>query len=85
MSPVRYELGFYNREDGILLSHRRDHHKSYTFVRSRLRWVCTEGHTNERTYVQRQRRRVRNAIRDKLPLRVALTVLFLYRVIAYAR
>jgi hypothetical protein len=29
MSPVRYELGFYIPEDGILHSHRRDNLKSY--------------------------------------------------------
>jgi hypothetical protein len=29
MSSVRYELGFYIAEDGILLSHRRDNLKSY--------------------------------------------------------
>jgi hypothetical protein len=29
MSPVRYELGFYTPEDGILHSHRREHLKSY--------------------------------------------------------
>jgi hypothetical protein len=27
--PVRYELGFVIPEDGILLSHRREHLKSY--------------------------------------------------------
>jgi hypothetical protein len=29
MSPVKYELGFYIPEDGILHSHRRDDLKSY--------------------------------------------------------
>jgi hypothetical protein len=29
MSPVRYELGFYVPEDGILHSHRRENIKSY--------------------------------------------------------
>jgi hypothetical protein len=29
MSPVRYELGFYIPEDGILHSHRRENLKSY--------------------------------------------------------
>jgi hypothetical protein len=29
MSPVRYELGFYIPEDGILYSHRRENLKSY--------------------------------------------------------
>jgi hypothetical protein len=29
MSPVRYELGFCIRENGILLSHRRENLKSY--------------------------------------------------------
>jgi hypothetical protein len=30
VSPVRYELGFYISEDGILHSHRRENLKSYT-------------------------------------------------------
>jgi hypothetical protein len=30
VSPVRYELGFYIPEDGILHSHCREHLKSYT-------------------------------------------------------
>jgi hypothetical protein len=30
VSPVRYELGFYIPEDGILHSHRREIFKSYT-------------------------------------------------------
>jgi hypothetical protein len=29
MSPVKYELGFYIPEDGILHSHRRENLKSY--------------------------------------------------------
>jgi hypothetical protein len=29
MSPVKYELGFYIPEDGILHSHRRENVKSY--------------------------------------------------------
>jgi hypothetical protein len=29
VSPLRYELGFYIPEDGILRSHRRENHKSY--------------------------------------------------------
>jgi hypothetical protein len=29
MSPVKYELGFYIPEDGILYSHRRENLKSY--------------------------------------------------------
>jgi hypothetical protein len=29
VSPVRYELGFYIPEDGILPSHRRENLKSY--------------------------------------------------------
>jgi hypothetical protein len=29
VSPVKYELGFYIPEDGILLSHRRENLKSY--------------------------------------------------------
>jgi hypothetical protein len=29
VSPVRYELGFYIPEDDVLLSHRREHLKSY--------------------------------------------------------
>jgi hypothetical protein len=32
MSPVRYELGFYIPEDGILHSHSRENLKSYTAV-----------------------------------------------------
>jgi hypothetical protein len=31
VSPVRYELGFYIPEDGILHSHRRENLKSYIF------------------------------------------------------
>jgi hypothetical protein len=31
VSPVRYELGFYIPEDGILHSHRREELKSDTF------------------------------------------------------
>jgi hypothetical protein len=30
VSPLKYELGFYIPEDGILHSHRREHLKSYT-------------------------------------------------------
>jgi hypothetical protein len=30
VSPVKYELGFYTREDDILHSHRRENLKSYT-------------------------------------------------------
>jgi hypothetical protein len=30
VSPVRYELGFYIPEDGILHSHRHEHLKCYT-------------------------------------------------------
>jgi hypothetical protein len=33
VSPVRYELGFYISEDGILHSHRRENLKSYTVIR----------------------------------------------------
>jgi hypothetical protein len=29
MSPVKYELGFYVPEDGILHSHCRENHRSY--------------------------------------------------------
>jgi hypothetical protein len=29
VSPVKYELGFYIPEDGILHNHRREHLKSY--------------------------------------------------------
>jgi hypothetical protein len=29
MSPVRYDLGFYIPENGIVHSHRRENHKSY--------------------------------------------------------
>jgi hypothetical protein len=32
VSPVRYELGFYMSEDGILHSHRREDLKSYRRV-----------------------------------------------------
>jgi hypothetical protein len=32
VSPVKYELGFYIPEDGILHSHRRENLKSYTSV-----------------------------------------------------
>jgi hypothetical protein len=32
MSPVKYELGFYIPEDGILHSHRRQHLKSYLYL-----------------------------------------------------
>jgi hypothetical protein len=32
MSPVRYELGFYIPEDGILHSHRRENLKSYNLL-----------------------------------------------------
>jgi hypothetical protein len=36
MFPVRYELGFYIPEDGILHSHRREYLKSYIqgFIRA---------------------------------------------------
>jgi hypothetical protein len=30
VSPLKYELGFYIPEDGILHSHRRENLKSYT-------------------------------------------------------
>jgi hypothetical protein len=32
VSPVKYELGFYIPEDGILHSHCRENLKSYTFL-----------------------------------------------------
>jgi hypothetical protein len=32
MSPVKYELGIYIPEDGILHSHRRENLKSYTVL-----------------------------------------------------
>jgi hypothetical protein len=32
VSPVRYELGFYIPEDGILHSHRRENVKSYILI-----------------------------------------------------
>jgi hypothetical protein len=32
MFPVRYELGFYIPEDGILHSHRRENLKSFTEI-----------------------------------------------------
>jgi hypothetical protein len=31
VSPVKYELGFYIPEDGIILSHRRENLKYYIF------------------------------------------------------
>jgi hypothetical protein len=31
VSPVMYELGFYNSEDDILHSHRRENLKSYIY------------------------------------------------------
>jgi hypothetical protein len=34
MSPVRYELGFYISEDGILHSHDRENLKSYIVSQS---------------------------------------------------
>jgi hypothetical protein len=38
VSPVKYELGFYNPEDGILHSHRRENLKSYTALTGRTLW-----------------------------------------------
>jgi hypothetical protein len=40
MFPVRYKLGFYIPEDGILHSHRRENHQSYIglFWLSIFRW-----------------------------------------------
>jgi hypothetical protein len=32
MSPVRYKLGFYITEDGILHSHRRENFQSYIYA-----------------------------------------------------
>jgi hypothetical protein len=41
VSPVKYELGFYIPEDGILHSHRRENLKSYTFRNSpEVCFVC---------------------------------------------
>jgi hypothetical protein len=40
--PVRYELGFYIPEDGILHSHRRGNLKSYTFSEV-LNWCSRLG------------------------------------------
>jgi hypothetical protein len=41
MSPVRYELGFYIPEDGILQSHRGENLKSYIALTGRaLYWRC---------------------------------------------
>jgi hypothetical protein len=33
VSPVKYELGFYIPEDGILHSHRRENLKSYKLIK----------------------------------------------------
>jgi hypothetical protein len=38
VSPVRYELGFYIPEDGILHSHRRENLKSYIAVTDWALW-----------------------------------------------
>jgi hypothetical protein len=40
VSPVKYELGFYIPEDGILHSHRRENLKSYKYILP-LRYVIT--------------------------------------------
>jgi hypothetical protein len=39
VSPVKYELGFYIPEDGILSSHRRENHKSFRG------WIDQKCHT----------------------------------------
>jgi hypothetical protein len=38
VSPVRYELGFYISEDGILHSHRRANLKSYIALTGWAKW-----------------------------------------------
>jgi hypothetical protein len=46
VSPVRYELGFYIPEDGILHSHRRENLKSYRIgpcLRTKVPREDTEG------------------------------------------
>jgi hypothetical protein len=45
VSPVKYEIGFYIPEDGILHSHRRDNIKSYISLLLEEKqliafWVC---------------------------------------------
>jgi hypothetical protein len=45
VSPVRYELGFYNPEDGILHSHRRENLNSYKVPVSATR--KSEGNCDE--------------------------------------
>jgi hypothetical protein len=41
MSPVRYELGFYILEDGLLHSHRRENLKSYSYSKVLLAITVT--------------------------------------------
>jgi hypothetical protein len=36
VSPVRYEVGFYIPEDGVLHSHRHENLKSYNWTHVRL-------------------------------------------------
>jgi hypothetical protein len=40
VSPVKYELGFYITEDGILHSHRREILKSYTCLHVSILSFC---------------------------------------------
>jgi hypothetical protein len=40
VTPVKYELGFYITEDGILHSHRRENLKSYTVIDFRGKCIC---------------------------------------------
>jgi hypothetical protein len=40
MSPVKYELGFYIPEDGILHSHRRQNLRSYGSLSDPLAFCC---------------------------------------------
>jgi hypothetical protein len=39
VSPVRYELGFYIPEDGLLHIHRREHLKSYTLIHASTQFI----------------------------------------------
>jgi hypothetical protein len=45
VSPVRYELGFYIPEDGILHSHRRENLKSYINILKGLKQSVYYPHT----------------------------------------
>jgi hypothetical protein len=40
MFPVRYELGFYIPDDGILRSHRRENLKYYNWKTRFGKWTC---------------------------------------------